>query len=177
MNHPMLHTFVKRDPYEVRHLLLGGNDPSANSLAQIIAGVHSEIATGTQYEMHKREDELMQQWSTEGFKIEERAFEPWNRTLTLLTAMGYRMIYDQQQVNMQHRNLTGAVPLAQWSGRAAKHGGEYEYAFDGNTLSAQPKLPAMTLNYKTTAEFAKVMLEASKLRDSLGPTLTFYLAD
>jgi hypothetical protein len=35
----------------------------------------------------------------------------------------------------------------------------------------------MTFNYTTTAEFAKAMLEASKLRDSLGPTLTFILAD
>jgi hypothetical protein len=170
MNHPTLHTFVKRDPYEVRHLLLGGNDPGANSLTQIIAGVHSEIATGTQYEMHKRENELMQEWINEGFKEEERAYESWSRTLVLLTAMGYPAIFDPQP-----RNPVNAVPLARWSGRTAQNGGEYIYAFDGNTLSAQPKLPPMKLNSDTG--FAKQMLTVSRLQASLGPSLTFYLAD
>ncbi len=175
--HPTLQTFVKRGPYEVRHLLVAGDDPGAKSLIQIASGIGTEIATGTQYEMQEKEDELMQQWSAEGFNGEKRAFESWNRTMTLLTAMGYKVIYDPQLVNIQRRNLTGAVPLTQWAGRRAKGGGEYEYAFDGNTLVAQPKLPPMTLNYTTTAEFAKAMLEASKLRDSLGPTCEFVLAD
>jgi hypothetical protein len=175
--HPTLHTFVKRDPYEVRHLLIAGDDPGANTLSQIVAGVHNEIATGTQYEMQKREDELMRQWSIEGFKGEQRAFESWNRTLTLLTAMGYRAIFDPQLANVQRMNLTGRVLLTQWSGRTAKGGGEYEYSFDGNTLTAQPKLPPMTLSYKTTAEFAKAILGMSKLRDSLGPLCEFVLAD
>jgi hypothetical protein len=175
--HPTLHTFVKRGPYEVRHLLIAGDDPGAKTLSQIVVGVHSEIATGTQFEMQKQEGELMRQWSTEGFKGEQRAFESWSRTLTLLIAMGYRAIFDPQLANIQRMNLTGRVLLTQWSGRTARGGGEYEYAFDGNTLAAQPKLPPMTFNYATTAELAKAMLEASKLRDSLGPTLTFNLAD
>lgn len=169
--HPTLQTFVKHDPYEVRHLLVAGDDPGAKTLSKIINGVHIQIAVGTQYEMQKQEGELMQQWGTEGFKGEQWAFESWSRTLTLLTAMGYHALYDPQPTNP-----IGRVLLTQWSGRRAKGGGEYEYAFDGNTLLAQPKLPPMTLNYTTTAELAKAMLEASKLRDSLGPTLTFVLA-
>jgi hypothetical protein len=171
--HPTLQTFVKRGPYEVRHLLVAGDDPGAKTLIQITAGVRTEIATGTQYEMQKREDELMQQWNTEGFTHEERAFESWNRTLTLLTATGYHAIFDPQLAKTHRMNPSGRVLLTQWAGRRAKGGGEYEYAFDGNTLVAQPKLPPMTLNYTMTAEFAKAMLEASKLRDSLGPTCEF----
>jgi hypothetical protein len=89
ISHPTLETFVKHDPYEVRHLLLAGDDPGANSLFQIAAGVRTDVATGTQYEMRKRQDELMQQWSAEGFRHEKQAFEPWHHVLTLLTAMGY----------------------------------------------------------------------------------------
>jgi hypothetical protein len=169
--HPTLHTFVKGDRHEVRHLLIAGDDPGANTLSQIVDGVHSEIATGTQYEMQKREGELIQQWSAGGFRKKEQAFEPWSRTLTLLTAMGYHTIFDPQP-----RNPINRVLLTRWAGRTAKNGGEYLYAFDGNRLTAQPKMPSMTLG-KTPAEFGKTLLEASKISDSLGPTITFTLAD
>jgi len=128
--------------------------------------------------MHTKADELMGQWSTDGFKEEQRAFESWGQTLTLLTAMNYHSLFDPKLVDMQRLNLTGRAPLTQWKGRTATNGGDYEYAFDGMTIIAQPKLPShLTLEYKTTAEFAKAMLEIVKMRDSLGPTLTFMLAD
>jgi hypothetical protein len=156
---------------------MAGDDPGAKTLSQITAGVHSEIATGTQFEMQQKEDELMRQWSSEGFK-EEQGLESWGRTLMLLTAMGYHHLFDPKLVNVERLDLTGRVPLTQWSGRTAKGGGEYEYAFDGMKITAQPKLPSNTsLNYKTTAELPKALLEISRLRESLGPTLTFLLAD
>jgi hypothetical protein len=40
-----------------------------------------------------------------------------------------------------------------------------------------PELRTLAENSQTTAEFAKAMLEIVKMRDSLGPTLTFMLAD
>jgi hypothetical protein len=106
---PTLQTFVKRGRYEVRHLLVAGDDPGANTLSKIVNGVHSEIATGTQYEMQKQEDELIREWIAEGFK-KEQGFESWGRTLMLLTAMNYEVIYDPQHSDMRRLNLTGAVP-------------------------------------------------------------------
>jgi hypothetical protein len=169
--HPTLNTFVKNDPHEVRHLLIAGDDPGANTLSQIVDGVHSVIATGTQYEMQERQGEMMKQWSADGFRRKEQALEPWSRTLTLLTAMGYHAIFDPQRTNPVNRVL-----LTRWAGRTAKNGGEYLYAFDGKRLTAQPKMPPITLG-KTPAEFGKTLLDASKISDSLGPTLTFVLAD
>jgi len=170
--HPTLLTFVKQGPYEVRHLLIAGDDPGAKTLSRIVSGVHTEIAAGTQYEMQKREGELVKQWSSEGFRKQEQAFESWSLTLTLLTAMGYHAIFDPQPTNPINRVL-----LTRWAGRTAKNGGEYQYAFDGNRLTAQPKLPPMSLKGKTPVESAKAILEASKISDSLGPTITFTLAD
>ena len=178
-DHPTLNTFVKRGRnYEVRHLLISGDDPGVKTLSKIVNGVEARIAVGTQYEMQKQEYELMKEWSGDGFEPERQAFESWPRTLTLLTAMNYHNIFDPKLVDMQRLNLTGRVSLAQWKGRSTTDGGEYEYALDGMTIIAQPKLPSnLVLNHKTTAEFVKAMQETVKLRDSLGPTWTFMLAD
>jgi hypothetical protein len=161
--HPTLHTFIKGDPHEVRHLLIAGDDAGANTLSQIVDRVHSGIATGTQYEMQKREGELMQEWSVEGFRKKEKAFEPWSRALTLPTAMGYHALFDPQP-----RNPVNRVLLTRWAGRTAKNGGEYLYAFDRNQLTAKPKMPSMTLG-TTPAEFRQTLVGASKISDSLGP--------
>jgi hypothetical protein len=48
-HYPILHTMHKGS--QVRHLLLLGNIPGANKLIQLIDGVETTIATGTQYEM------------------------------------------------------------------------------------------------------------------------------
>ncbi len=178
-DHPTLQTFVKRGrKYEVRHLLIAGNDPGAKTLSKIVNGIQTRIAVGTQYEMQKQEGELMKEWSGDGFESERHAFESWERTLTLLTAMNHHVIYDPQQADVRKLNLTGAVPLTEWSGRTAKDGGDYEYAFDGTKVLAQPKLPANAMpSYTTTVEFAKALVQVSKLRESLGPLYEFILAD
>jgi hypothetical protein len=51
-----------------RAAAIGTFDSGANTLIQITAGVRSEIGTGAQYEMQKKEDELTQQWSAIGFE-------------------------------------------------------------------------------------------------------------
>jgi hypothetical protein len=180
-SHPMLDTFVRRGPYEVRHLLLGGDDPGANTLVQIAAGVRTVIATGTQYEMQKRQDELMQQWGTEGFQHEKLAFEPWSHVRTLLTEMGYLALFDPQLTkNPKKMNLTGRVLLSQWTGRRAKDGTEYDYGFDGNTLSAYPRVPshvARMLEGKKGPELIAAMSEIVKYQNSLGPSFEFVVSD
>lgn len=179
-SHPTLDSFVKRGPYEVRHLLIVGDDPSMNVLIQISSGVRTELAKGTQYEMQKRLDELMQQWHTEGFRHDERAFEPWSHMLPLLTAMGYSVLYDPQLAKTQKMNPMGRVLLTQWTGRRGKDGSEYEYSFDGNILAAQPRVPshiARRLQGATTAELPAAILEVAKSRDSIGATYEFILSD
>ena len=92
--------------------------------------------------------------------------------------MNHHVIYDPQQSDVRKLNLTGAAPLTEWSGRTAKDGGEYEYAFDGTRVLAQPKLlPNAIPNYTTTVKFAKALVQVSKLRDSLGPVCEFTLPD
>ena len=176
--HPILHTLVK-DPREVRHLLIHSVEgPSVTTLSQLIAGVQTRIATGTEYEMSQKADALMQEGANDGFRhLRERelVFESLKRTVTLVTVMGYSAVYDPQ-----HVDLPGAVPLSQWSGRIAKDGGDYEYALDGRSIVAQPILPpnhGLNLRPATNAEFLTVMRDATKLRDALGPTVNFILAD
>jgi hypothetical protein len=77
-------------------------------------------------------------------------------------------------------NPTGYVRLTQWAGRHTKDGSEYEYAFDGNLLLAQPKLPphiARSLEGKTKEELPKAMLQIMEHRNSLGPFCQFVLSD
>jgi len=154
------------------------------TLSQLVAGVQTRIATGTEYEMQKKARSLMRQWAdSEGFRFprkDERVFESLKLTVTLVTAMRYRVVYDRQHVNPQEMNRTGAVLLTQWAGRTAKNGGDYEYALDRRSIVAQPILPpnhGLNLRPATNAEFLTVLRDAVKLRDALGPTVTFILAD
>jgi hypothetical protein len=181
--HPILHTLV-REPRDVRHLLIHSvEDPSATTLTQLVAGVQTLIATGTEYEMHQKANMLIREWSGDGFRHPDEhapVFESLQRTVALATAMGYRVVHDPQYVDQRKMNLTGEVLLTQWSGRTAKSGGNYEYAFDGTTIIAQPILPpnhGVDLQPATAAEFLTILRRARTLRDAFGPTVTFFLAD
>jgi hypothetical protein len=152
-------------------------------LSQLVEGVQTRLATGTEYEMLQMADTLMREWSDEGFKRpgeHEPVFESLPRTVALATAMGYRVVYDPQHVDRREMNMTGEVLLTQWSGRTAKSGGNYEYAFDDATIIAQPILPpnhGLNLQPASTAEFLTILRRNLRLRDALGPTVTFFLAD
>jgi hypothetical protein len=113
-------------------------------LPKLISGVQSEIGTGTQYETGQKADAVMQKWAGEGFRYQrerEPAYEDLKSTVTLAMLMGYKVVYDPEHRDLRRENLTGAVPLAEWPGRAGKNGGGYQYAFTGMTILASPTLP------------------------------------
>src|ERR1700685_4485108 len=124
-DYPTLHTMVKdmtkTSPHQVRHLVV---IPVAGSkvtvLMQLISGTHTEIATGTEYEMGQKADAVMQEWVEEGFRFQrerEPAYENLKSAVTLAMLMGYKIVYDPTYVDVRRMNLTGAVPLAKWTGR------------------------------------------------------------
>jgi hypothetical protein len=141
---------------------------------QLISGAQTEIATGTEYEMGQKADEVMQKWAGEGFRYQrerEPVYEDLKSTVALAMLMGYKVVYDPTYVDMRRMNLTGAVPLAKWPGRSGKNGGGYQYAFTGTTLLASPTLPpGHGINMApSTEEFIQTMRQATELQKTVGP--------
>ena len=177
-DYPTLHTMVKDarsgSPHEVRHLLIHPiKGESGSVLTKLISGVQSEVATGNFYEMEQKADTVMHEWAGEGFRYQrerEPAYEDLKATVTLAMLMGYKVVYDPSHVDMRRMNLTGAVPLAQWSGKSGKNGGGYQYAFTGTTILASPTLPpGHGINMApTTEEFIRTMGQAIALQKTVG---------
>lgn len=184
-DYPTLHTMVKDarsgSPHEVRHLLIHPvEEPNDKVLTKLIAGVQSEIATGKLYEMEQRADAVMQEWAREGFRYQrerEPAYEELKSTVTLAMIMGYKVIYDPTYVDVRRMNLTGAVPLSQWPGRAGRNGGSYQYAFTGTTILASPTLPpGHGINMApSTEEFVQTMRQAIALQKTVGSLVELVL--
>jgi hypothetical protein len=178
-DYPTLHTMVKdatkASPHQVRHLIVVPVDgPKVTMLTQLISGAQTEIATGTEYEMGQRADAVMQEWAKEGFRYQrerEPAYEDLKSAVALAMLMGYKVVYDPSHVDMRRMNLTGAVPLAQWSGKSGKNGGGYQYAFTGTTILASPTLPpGHGINMApSTEEFIRTMGQAIALQKTVGP--------
>jgi hypothetical protein len=168
-------------PHEVRHLLIHPVEGSSGKvLTKLISGVHSEIATGKHYEMEQKADAVMQEWAGEGFRYQrerEPAYEDLKSTVTLAMLMGFRVVYDPSYVDMRRMNLTGAVPLAQWPGRAGKNGGGYQYAFTGMTILASPTLPpGHGINMApSTEEFIQTMRQTIELQKTVGSLVELVL--
>ena len=179
-NRPFIeYTLVKDRPRkkEVRHLLIHPVDaPSVVNLSQLIAGVETPIATGTEYEMRQKANAVMRQWKEQGFELErDPVFAPLRHTIALARSMGYTFVYDPRD---GMRNLLDKVPLAEWTGITPKIGGGYEYAFEGTTMTARPTLPpnhGLNMSPKTTDEMVQVMKAATELQNQVGPTVTFVL--
>jgi hypothetical protein len=177
-DYPTLHTMVKdvtkTSPHQVRHLVVVPVDGSkVTVLMQLISGTQTEIATGTEYEMGQKADAVMQEWAGEGFRFQrerEPAYEDLKSAVTLAMLMGYKVVYDPTYVDMRRMNLTGAVPLPKWPGRAGKNGGGYLYAFTGTTLVASPQLPpGHGINMApSTEEFIQTMRRVKELQKTVG---------
>ena len=177
-DYPTLHTMVKdakkTSQHQVRHLVVVPVDGSkVTLLMQLISGTQTELATGTQYEMGEKADTVMQQWAGEGFRFQrerEPAYEDLQSAVTLAMLMGYKVVFDPNYVNVRQRNLTGAVPLANWPGRSGKNGGGYLYAFTGTTLLASPQLPpGHGINMApSNEEFVQSMRRAMELQKTVG---------
>lgn len=172
---------------EARHLLIYSVDGAReNKLTQLIAGVETPLAAGTQYEMRQFAAGLAQSWiADEGFKRppeNQHVFEPLDRTITLALKMGFSVIYDERFKSMSAPpfNLTGAVPLSTWPGMTPKNGGGYEYALGSVTLHARPTLPpghGPLVAPTDGKEFAAFMLRMSASLDAVGPAVEFLLAE
>src|SRR5258708_33319476 len=131
--HPTLHTMVRQSPYEARHLLIRSVDGSlVTNLIQLVSGNETGLGAGTEYEMDRKAEALMEEWAREGFRPlrepNERAWESLRETIALLSLMGYNVVYDHDYKDLRG-NFTGAVPLDQWQGKQGKNGGSYKYAF------------------------------------------------
>ena len=184
-DYPTLHTMVKdatkTSPHQVRHLVVVPVDGSkVTMLMQLISGTQAEIATGTEYEMGQKADAVMQGWAGDGFRYQrerEPAYEDLKSAVTLAMLMGYKVVYDPTYVDMRRMNLTGAVPLAKWPGRAGKNGGGYQYAFTGTTLLASPTLPpGHGINMApSTEEFIQTMRQAIELQKTVGSLVELVL--
>lgn len=182
--HPLLEYSLikeKRPGRDVRHLLIQSVDGARlTNLLKLEAGVKTELASGTEYEMRKKAEALMREWvEKEGFKLvadSNKAYAPLEHTAALAALMGYTVVYDPTRE--QGINVMGATPLAHWPGMAAKNGGGYEYAFDGATLLAQPTLPpnhGLNMEPDSTEEFAAVMGKAIAILKTVGPHAQFVL--
>ncbi len=95
----------------------------------------------------------------------------------LAASDGYTIVYDNHYKRISPPNLTGAVALKDWPGLTGKDGGEYEYAYDGAKILAQPELPQnhglnLTPN---TREVLEVLRKAMKMREAIGPNMEFLL--
>jgi hypothetical protein len=184
-DYPTLHTLVKdphnHSPHEVRHLLLHSVEGASDKvLTKLISGVHSEIATGKHYEMEKKVDAVMQEWGEEGFRYRrerEPAYEDLKSTVTLAMLMGFKVVYDPLLADVRRMNLTGAVPLAQWQGRAGKNGGGYQYAFTGMTILASPTPPpGHGINMSpSTKESFQTIRQAIELQKTVGALVELVL--
>jgi hypothetical protein len=181
-NRPFIeHTLVKDRPgtQEVRHLVIHPLDPpSVMRLTQLITGIETPLATGTEYEMREKAHAVMREWITEGFERRsdrDPVFEPLQHVVRLAQILGYRVVYDSRAAK---RTVLGQVPLAQWPGITPKLGGGYEYAFEGTSMIARPTLPrnhGLNMSPQTPEETVKVMKAAMELQDKVGPTVTFGL--
>jgi len=183
---PALHTMVKdatrQAPHEVRHLLIHPvNGPKLTTLSQLVSGVQTEIAKGTQGEMDGQADALMREWAREGFRPKadrEPVYEELGSTIKLAALMGYRVVYDPERRDVGRGNLTGAVTLAQWRGRSGKNGGGYQYAFTGSTIFAVPTLPpghGINMTPASNEETVQVLQQSAKLLKTVGPSYEFVL--
>jgi hypothetical protein len=159
-------------------LIYEEDGPSKNVIRQLEGGVLTEIATGTQYEMRQKADELEKAWiDDEGFRSETASvFEPFDHAIALLKNMGYTAVFDDRYKNMDPRrgamNGTGKVPLSKWPGVAGRNGEKYQYSYEENgTLRACPIVPPRVL--KTAAD----ILAAKAAQESIGPSFTFLLCD
>src|SRR6266702_2691919 len=108
---PTLFTLYERS--RVRHLLIEGSDPGEMSLCQLVDGVRTVVATGTQYEMDKKAHSVMQEWmGQEGFEYKKQGdppvFEPLKHAITLAMLMGHTKVVDPKC--KQGLNLLGQVP-------------------------------------------------------------------
>jgi hypothetical protein len=165
---------------KVRHLLIEGNDPGSMSLGQLIDGVHTIVATGTQHEMDKKAQTIMTEWQREGFNYKKDggppAFEPLKHAVALAMLMGYTKVVDPK---CKHdRNLLGQVPLASWQGWKDKSGADYEYGFTGSTLYGQPKVTAkhgVNMTPRDNAEFLATLKKVIEIRKALGDGHEFLL--
>lgn len=172
---------------EARHLLIDLVDGAKETqLIQLSHGHETLIATGTQFEMTQKANELAKLWiDNEGFEFQpgdKPAYEPLGHTIALAVRMGFKVVYDPAsgKTSPPHMNFTGAVPLTAWSGLTAKNGGSYVYAFDGMMLLARPTLPSWrgTVTAPTGGrEFAAFMLKIKAELDGVGPFREFILGD
>ncbi len=177
--HPTL--FTLSEGSRVRHLLIEGNDPGAMSLCQLVDGVRTVVATGTQYEMDKKAQSIMREWTgQDGFKYKKRedppVFEPLKHVIALALLMGYTKVIDPKC--KQGPNLLGEVPLASWQGWKDKSGTDYEYGYTGSTLYGQPKVTAkhgVNMTPKDNTELFASMKKALEIRKALGPDDEFLL--
>jgi len=162
------------------------NGSAETQLVQFTNGIETLVSSGTEYETKLHADVLAQAWtSDEGFSLvkEGHAFEPLPAVIALARKLGVEVVYDNRfkAVKPGHPlNLTGAVPLKNWSGMAAKNGGSYRYALDGVRLTAQPVL-ADSLRGAIApgdgAAFAKFMLNHMAALKAVGPTVAFVVSD
>lgn len=183
--YPTLHTMVKdttkASQYDARHLLVHSVNGSSNStLRQFVSDELTEIGTGTEYEMDLKAHALMQEWAREGFRYRrerEPVYEKLERTVTLATLMGYKVVYDPERVDVRRGNLLGVVPLVQWPGKPGKNGGSYHYAFMGTTILASPTLPpGHGINMAPSSEeFIRTMQQILALQKTVGPSCEFVL--
>ena len=164
----------------MRHLLIEGSDAGAISLCQLVNGVHTIVATGTQYEMDKKAQSMMAEWAQEGFKYKRDGdppiFEPLKDAVALAILMGYTKVVDPK--HKQQSNFLGQVPLASWQGWKDKSGTDYEYGFTGATLYGQPKVTTkhgVNMTPKDNAEFLASLKKVIEIRKALGPEHEFLL--
>jgi hypothetical protein len=152
-------------------------------LVQMDAGLETNLATGTEYEMGQKAEELAQLWETNlGFKrqpADKPAGEPLEWTVALAKRMGFTFLYDDRYKTLElpRLNVTGAVPLDEWPGMTPQGGGSYEYALGRLQIHARPVLPLNhPLNMPArSGEFAAYALNYSKALAAVGPIRDFTL--
>jgi hypothetical protein len=178
----ILHTLKKRGAgKEVRHLLMDlTNGSGAAVLSQLVHGVETHIATGTEYEMGQKADALARDWvANEEFEYapdDQPVFDSLKNTIALAAMMGHTFVYDSRYKSS--RNLIGEVPLTQWPGMTARNGGGYVYAFDGMKIIAEPTLPSnhgINMGFKTAKETTTSLRKIAALRETVGPRVEFLL--
>jgi len=179
MNTPSIRwTLEKHKPaHEVRRLLISFvNGPGLTTLSQLIGADHTNIATGTQFEMEQQADALAREWLKEGFNsLSENDPPPYE---SLEAVIKISVIKRHTQISIPNRvNPARAVPLVQWHGLVPKNNGSYEYAFDGFYIHAQGALP---LNQNLTVpkdvkEWPAYLAKVKALREAVGPSGKFLL--
>jgi hypothetical protein len=171
-------TLEKHKPvHEVRRLLIDSvNGPGLTTLSQLIGTAHTDIATGTQYEVGQRADSLAQAWLKEGFESSSENGPPPYESLEGVIKIA--SILGHAQISIPNRlNPIGPVSLTQWRGLVPKNNGSYEYAFDGFYIHAQGALPP---NHNLTCpkdvkEWPAFLAKVQALREAVGPPGKFLL--